>query len=353
VSRRGDALAARRAAQRASAGAALCAVLALPCAAWAPGHAQDVPSPTDAPTPQAATPALTSQAAAPRPPTPTRPAAPPPPAAGPGDVPAALAEVAAAARTRPLEARVDALTRALLGAPYALDPAGEGEAPDAHPPGRYDAFDCLTFVEEVLSLALAPHAAGAGAWRRDLRYDGEEPAYAHRLHHMELGWLPAAVRRGVLQPVPSLVTAGAPVLPTARTRPIDTADWAQWSGRTALKLADEALPTGVASLAVYSLDDVRAAAQASTLPTPALFAVVRADRPSVPLWTTHVGLVVAGPAGPELRHASSGNVVHRVTSVPVTAYIDRLTTWRGWPVDGVALWTLHDPGPARAGVSPR
>ena len=45
--------------------------------------------------------------------------------------------------------RMQAVSQPFLGLPYVLDPMGESVGVDPDPLIRYDAFDCLTFVEEV------------------------------------------------------------------------------------------------------------------------------------------------------------------------------------------------------------
>ena len=51
--------------------------------------------------------------------------------------------------------RLDAISRLFVGAPYQLSPLGEGASGriDRVPLVRFDRFDCVTFVEEVMALA--------------------------------------------------------------------------------------------------------------------------------------------------------------------------------------------------------
>src|SRR5262245_55177664 len=101
-------------------------------------------------------------------------------------IPAEVLAVATAVRNRPLPERMGAVSSALLGRPYVSDPMGEGVLPDADPFARYDAFDCLTFAEEVLALTLAPDPVHAAEVRASLRYGDEPRDYVHRRHFMEL-----------------------------------------------------------------------------------------------------------------------------------------------------------------------
>ena len=72
-----------------------------------------------------------------------------------GQIPPHLIEVAAKVAQEPLPVRLEAVSEALLGRPYLIDPLGEGFGIDPDPLARYDAFDCLTFVEELLALVMA------------------------------------------------------------------------------------------------------------------------------------------------------------------------------------------------------
>ena len=82
-------------------------------------------------------------------------------------LPPAVREATEQTATAPLAERIDAISEAMLERPYIADPLGEGEGTDADPLVRYDAFDCLTFVEEVLALSLAGAPEGAGPIRHD------------------------------------------------------------------------------------------------------------------------------------------------------------------------------------------
>ena len=111
-----------------------------------------------------------------------------------GVVPPELMEIAREVHDRPLGERMAAISEPLLGTPYLNDAAGEGWGKDPDPPARYDAFDCLTFVEEVLALALAGDPTGAAGIRQQLRYAGGTPVtYDNRNHFMLQEWVPRNV----------------------------------------------------------------------------------------------------------------------------------------------------------------
>ncbi|MCB9672193.1 MAG: DUF1460 domain-containing protein [Alphaproteobacteria bacterium] len=242
--------------------------------------------------------------------------------------PPAVLDAVARTRGAPLAERIDAISGSLLGADYVLDPLGEGSGIDPDPTVRYDAFDCLTYVEEVLALSLAPDVDQAAAIRMALRYEGEVD-YAHRKHFMELQWIPDAVRDGWL--VDTTGAYGRPVKHLERK--VDAATWKAWSGRAKFALTDDQLPMGTMALDVLSLDD--AIALAPELRPGTLLLTVRADRSWKPIWISHVGIVVPGEK-PTVRHATKmGEGL--VRDHGLVWYLEHLKTYDKWPAVGVAL----------------
>ena len=69
-----------------------------------------------------------------------------------------------------------------LGVRYVASPLGEEIAPDTDPLIRYDAFDCMTFVETVL-------ANGDVNQLNKIRYKNGEPGFINRNHFIETDWL--------------------------------------------------------------------------------------------------------------------------------------------------------------------
>lgn len=70
-----------------------------------------------------------------------------------------------------------------LGAKYIADPLGEEMAPDTDPLVRYDAFDCVTFVETAL-------AHGDLDTLTKIRYKGGKIGFLNRNHFMASDWIP-------------------------------------------------------------------------------------------------------------------------------------------------------------------
>lgn len=69
-----------------------------------------------------------------------------------------------------------------LGLPYLSDPLGEEKLPDVDPLIRFDAFDCVTFVETSL-------AGGDLEALSKIRYSDSNPSFLTRNHFIETDWL--------------------------------------------------------------------------------------------------------------------------------------------------------------------
>ena len=165
-----------------------------------------------------------------------------------GAMPRSLYDRALEVRDHPLHQRIELISQWFLGLPHEHDPLGEGAQEDADPLTRYDLFDCLTFVEEVLALALAGDPAHATEVRLDLRYDGRAD-YAARRHFMELQWLPDNVERGYL--VDTTASYGDVV---HREREVDLAMWRNWADRPRFAYEDAELPIGTMALDILPLE---------------------------------------------------------------------------------------------------
>ncbi len=101
---------------------------------------------------------------------------------------------------RSVPSRVEALSAALLGAPYlAHGLVGSATEPEELV-ARLDAFDCVTYVESVVALAHAADPAGFVAELRALRYDGGAVEWRKRNHYMT-DWVRRNARGGAVRPV--------------------------------------------------------------------------------------------------------------------------------------------------------
>ena len=259
----------------------------------------------------------------------------------PGAPPASLLEVAREVRTRPLAERIAAISEPMLGLPHTDDPLGEGRGHDADPLARYDTYDCLTFVEEVLSLALSGEPTHAAPMRLGFRYGAAEPAYPNRRHFMELQWLPGNIADGRL--IDTTTEYGET---TRFERAVTDATWKAWGRRSLFALTDAQLPTGTMALDVLSLD--AALAVVDRIRPGSIVATVREDRSWVPIWITHVGFALPGEHGPVLRHATRMPSSLRVRDHGLAWYLEHVKTYKNWKVAGIAIFEPVEQGPRRA-----
>ncbi|MFZ5476586.1 MAG: N-acetylmuramoyl-L-alanine amidase-like domain-containing protein [Myxococcota bacterium] len=251
--------------------------------------------------------------------------------------PPEVVDAVRAARARPLPERIDAASRAFLGLPYLNDAAGEMAGPDPDPPARYDAFDCLTFVEEVLALAIAPDPLYAPAIRDALRYRGAA-SYETRRHFMEAQWIPDAIANGLLVDVTDRVGRARTI-----TKEVTPDTWRHWRRRALFKLPDALLPLGAWSLRF--LDLAEAAEAAARIPPGAVIVTLRRDK-GAPIVTTHISMVVPG-SGTErvwMRHATRMGT-RKVRDDRLPWYATHLRDYVNWPALGVTVLMPREQGP--------
>lgn len=110
--------------------------------------------------------------------------------------------------------RLDAFSKMFIGRPYGFGgPLGEGPEGryDQDPLYRFDTFDCTTFVETMVSLALSRSVDEFEKNINDIRYDDGEVDYLKRNHFTDLWWIPNNIRNGMLTDITNEL-AGSHVL---------------------------------------------------------------------------------------------------------------------------------------------
>lgn len=108
-----------------------------------------------------------------------------------------------------LEDRLLLFSEILLDKKYRLDPLGEGKEGvyDKDPLYRFDSFDCTTYIETVLALALSKERDGFVSKIDKIRYFSEEKSFLTRNHFPIYDWLSNNIKNGVVKDVTSLVGA--------------------------------------------------------------------------------------------------------------------------------------------------
>ncbi|MDP2342574.1 MAG: DUF1460 domain-containing protein [Deltaproteobacteria bacterium] len=247
----------------------------------------------------------------------------------------------------PLAARLVEVTQPFLDAPYVLSPLGEGAGVDPDPRLRFDAFDCTTFVETAMALALASDLDDARVVLDHIRYKSGVVDYAARRHFPEAEWIPQLVTTGLLVDVTRTI-GGAAV--TSETKKLDVTVWRKAKHEGLPKLDDARIPAGVFALDVWRLDD--AALHADLIPAGTILHLVRVDFANVPVRVSHQGLVLEKDGKKFIRHAAD-RMHHRVVDEPLDRFFSRMKQYGKWPVTGVHLTQFAAPADWRARLGMR
>ena len=105
--------------------------------------------------------------------------------------------------TSDMSTRITDISKQLLGKPYLLGALGEGidGQYDQYPLYRTDAFDCETFVDTVLALALASDKSGFDQCIRQIRYRDGQVTFTNRNHFASLDWNKNNQRQGFVKDI--------------------------------------------------------------------------------------------------------------------------------------------------------
>jgi hypothetical protein len=243
----------------------------------------------------------------------------------------------AAIRREPLRRRLDMVSAGFLGAPYKIHPLGEG--PDARfdrgPLHDFQAFDCTTYIEQVMALAIEPRLPAALGILRKIRYRNGTARYGERNHFPEADWIPNNIRAGFLIDVTARLAGPAT---REATKTISKRRW--YAGKTeqdlhgfekappsdidsklaALRALGQDIPDGPASLPYLPLS--RFAALESLIPSGTIANLVREDDPNAPTLVTHQGFLIRKDGALYFRHASErlGRVVDEKAGAYFASY---------------------------------
>lgn len=106
--------------------------------------------------------------------------------------------------------RLNKFSELFLGLPYGVTgPLGEGaDAPyDQDPLFRFDTFDCTTYVETMMALALAGTEADFLYRMNQVRYEDGIVDYTLRNHFPSLDWVPNNINNGLLEEINDLIVS--------------------------------------------------------------------------------------------------------------------------------------------------
>jgi hypothetical protein len=229
--------------------------------------------------------------------------------------------------------RIEQISRIFLGTPYGQYPLGEGSGVEPQPRWRADMVDCQTYVETVLAMANAKDLAQAKALLDDIRYRATPISFSSRNHFTEAQWLPANEAKGYLTEETSGIDRDAP----SATLVLRREQWSKVKGLE--RLAPAEIPEGEFPIRYLTLAEARR--RAAQIAPGSVMLIVRAPDPQRVVRVSHMALVVLGAKGLVVRHASFGEE-KRVIEEGMGAFLDRLSTYRSWPVIGVALLRAVD-----------
>lgn len=242
--------------------------------------------------------------------------------------------------------RLELFSRQFLGLPYGDGgPLGEGEFGryDQDPLYRFDTFDCTTFVETILSLALSEDTFSFEQTMDEIRYEDGDVDYLKRNHFPSLQWIPNNLKNGMLLEVNHLI------LPDSERKMAEAViNLPGWLRN--IKLEEIKVPYATNSERTLLLEELRSysteftpkLAQLDYLPIPTLVqsarllrkipngAIINFVRPNWDLThlagthmnVSHQGFIFQKPSGTFLRHASSSGE-KKVIEVPLQEYLSQ------------------------------
>lgn len=249
--------------------------------------------------------------------------------------------------------RMDIFSKTFLDLPYGIGgPLGEGEQGpyDQDPLYRFDTFDCTTFVETVVSLALTQDVNAFENKMDTIRYENGEVDYLKRNHFPSLQWVPNNVRNGLLKEINHLV------LPASERKMaeavINLPGWLK-----AIKIEEIKAPLATLEERLNLLEELRGhavdyspiLARIEYLPIAVLLtrpqvlknipngSIVNFVRPNWDLTdvigthmnVSHQGLVFKKKAGIFLRHASSAGKVAEILLLDYLKKFENHATLKG------------------------
>lgn len=107
----------------------------------------------------------------------------------------------------PIQRRIEIQSAELLNAPYSEGSLGEGinARYDQNPLYRFDFFDCETYVDTVMALALAKNLSDFKSKINQIRYKQGNVSFTRRNHFPSADWIPNNKRNGYIRELSYLI----------------------------------------------------------------------------------------------------------------------------------------------------
>lgn len=205
--------------------------------------------------------------------------------------------------------RIANISASFLGKPYQLDALGEGAQGkfSQKPLYRFDAFDCETYVDTVLALALSNSNSNTPAFQQQLlqiRYQNGKPDFYTRNHFPSVDWIPNNIKKKYIK--------CSPLNNDKISMIMNKQKW--FEQQTHIKNANipSDLRVTLPYISVDELPDV-----INKIPNGAIVVIVK---PSF-LLISHMGFAIWKNNILYLRAASS--LHHKVIDLPLLAYIEQ------------------------------
>jgi hypothetical protein len=239
--------------------------------------------------------------------------------------------------------RLNSFSSSFLNLPYGnAGPLGEGEGSkyDQDPLYRFETFDCTTFVETNVSLALAHNVNEFENLMNQIRYENSQVDYLKRNHFPSLQWIPNNIKNGVFKEI------NQDVLPASELRTaeaiIDIPGWLNKASINTIQIPNASTPEResiLQELKSHSSEFKPAIAQLEYIPISTLLArpellkkipsgsIISFVRPNWDLTqsigthmnVSHQGFIFQTKGGTILRHASAS--AHKVIELTLFEYL--------------------------------
>lgn len=267
-----------------------------------------------------------------------------------------------------LDDRMLALSAYFLGRPYFLGPAGEGDDGDLDkkPLSTWELFDCVTYIEAVMSLAMVNPRSRTNLVNLEtyyeniklIKYHSEDISFLTRNHFTELDWIPYLNKRGVLKDITRSIYFFAPTkskiidkhqwFMQKTTKDLYLPDMSEEEKKLALeefkqKVTDLEIQPQKAALRYIPFKMLKLSRIQSRLPKVSIFSLIREEHPTnhnIPVMVSHQGLLIRKDNGElYIRHASTSTKT--VMDIRLNDYIELRLKDAPWVSLGLNLQVMQ------------